>query len=175
MRSSVARSAEKGLATNAYLCEVFRLSNPKESNRNRTWLSAEDARRSLREGRKKDDGAEFVRVVDRAVARIERLRGGAGVITNRAQKNRLRHAQPEIHASPHDALRKVPFDFAEAYGRREEARFTPYLRRQLNGMRGTAPLAVEPFGREVLQGEVLQFGSSREKKTKALGTGTNKR
>src|SRR5580698_4288489 len=62
-RKAAARSGKKELAVYAYLCEVFRLSVPKESRRNRTWFSAEDAKRRLREGRRSDDGAEFARVV----------------------------------------------------------------------------------------------------------------
>ena len=76
-RTSSTKSAEKELAVNAHLCEVLRLGSPEEPNRNRTWFSVEDARRRLREGRKSGDGAALARVVDRAVARIHRLRGGA--------------------------------------------------------------------------------------------------
>src|SRR6266853_4864312 len=72
---SAARSAEKELTVHAHLCEVVRLGSPKESNRRRTWFSAEDARQHLREGRKGHEGAAFARVVDRAVERIESSRG----------------------------------------------------------------------------------------------------
>src|SRR5580658_10575880 len=74
-RKAAAKSGKKEVAVYAHLCEVFRLSPPKESERNRTWFSAEDAKRRLREGRRSDDGAEFARVVDRAVERIRQLRG----------------------------------------------------------------------------------------------------
>jgi hypothetical protein len=47
----------------------------------------------------------------------------------------------------------------------------PYIRRQLAAMRFPVPAADDP--REVLPCEVLQFGLPREKKAKALGTGTN--
>ena len=73
------RGDEKEIAVNAYLCEVLRLSPPQEFKRYRTWFSAEGAQRRLREGRKDDGGAEFVRVVVRAVARIRRLRGRIGM------------------------------------------------------------------------------------------------
>ena len=62
---------EKRVAVSAYLCEVLRLSSPQESRRDRTWFSVEEARRRLRDGRQNDGGAEFVRVVNRAVARIQ--------------------------------------------------------------------------------------------------------
>jgi 8-oxo-dGTP pyrophosphatase MutT (NUDIX family) len=111
-RISPTRSAEKELAVNAHLCEVLRLGNPKESNRNRTWFSVEDARRRLREGRKSDDGAAFARVVDRAVARIQGLHGGGGVVADRLQPDRPQQK---------DALQKVRFEaFAEAHEQREE-------------------------------------------------------
>src|SRR5208282_1848348 len=51
-RKSAARPGKKEVAVYAHLCEVFRLSPPRESKRNRTWFSAEDAKRRLREGRK---------------------------------------------------------------------------------------------------------------------------
>ena len=175
-RNSTARSAEKELAVNAHLCEVLRLGNPKESKRNRTWFSAQDARLRLRGGRNTDDGAEFARVVDRAVARIQRLRGGTGIV-DQPQDDR-----PQRDALKKDVLQRVQFDFAEAYGRAEEASFMPYIRRQLGGMRQFALPAVEAPPREVLQCEVLQFGPPRELnrsprrvpggKTKASGTDT---
>jgi 8-oxo-dGTP pyrophosphatase MutT (NUDIX family) len=79
----------KKLAVNAYLCEVSRLGSPQEPKRNPTWFSAEKAKRRLREDRKPDYGAELARVVDRAVARIQRLRYS--------------------HGRPADSLQKVPF------------------------------------------------------------------
>lgn len=62
------------LAVNAHLCEVLWLGPPQEADRNPTWFSAEKAKRRLREDRTSGDGAELARVVDRAVARIHRLR-----------------------------------------------------------------------------------------------------
>ena len=61
------------VATSAHLCEVVRLVTPQEADRNPTWFSADKARKKLAEGRDADFAAELVRVVDRAVARIERL------------------------------------------------------------------------------------------------------
>jgi len=63
------------LAVNAHLCEVSRLDPPQELDRNPTWFSAGQAKRRLREGRKPDYGAELARVLDRAVARVQRLHG----------------------------------------------------------------------------------------------------
>ena len=68
-------SADKDLMVQAHLCEVSRLEPPQESNRHPTWFSVEKAKRRLREDRAPAFGAELARVVDRAVARIRRLRG----------------------------------------------------------------------------------------------------
>ena len=43
-------ASEKEIVVNAHLCEVSRLSPPQESNRDRTWFSAQDARRRLLKG-----------------------------------------------------------------------------------------------------------------------------
>ena len=51
----------------------MRLTKPKETNRDRTWFSIEDASRRLREGRENEEGAEFDRVVQKAVARIRQI------------------------------------------------------------------------------------------------------
>ena len=61
----------------AHLCEVSRLGTPQEPSRNRTWFSAEKAKGQLRENRTPENGAEMARVVDCAVARIQRLGGSA--------------------------------------------------------------------------------------------------
>ncbi len=60
---------------NAHLCEVLWLDPPQEAGRNPTWYSAEKAKRRLREDRAADFAAEFTRVVDIAVGRIQRLHG----------------------------------------------------------------------------------------------------
>jgi len=59
----------------AYLCEVMSLGEPEELNRNPTWFTATKVKRRLAEGRSAENAAEFVRVVDRAVARIRRFPG----------------------------------------------------------------------------------------------------
>ena len=154
------RSDGERVAVNAYLCEVLRLSPPQEFKRDRTWFSVEDARRRLREGRKNDGEAEIVRVVDRAVARIQQLRGRVGMV-DRSQLGAQQNALQK------DALQKVRFDFAHAYGRA-----MPYIRRQLGDMRRSAAPMPDALSGEVLPCEVLEFGPAREKKSKALGTGT---
>jgi hypothetical protein len=54
------------------LCEVRRLGRPEEKDRNPTWFSAEKAKRRLQEERADDYGEDLARIVDRAVARIQR-------------------------------------------------------------------------------------------------------
>ncbi len=108
-RKSPARSGKKEVAVNAHLCEVFRLSPPKESKRNRTWFSAEDTKQRLREGRRSDDGAEFARVVDQAVARIQKLRSGIGIV-DRPQDDRMEQDRLRPDTMPKDALQKVQFE-----------------------------------------------------------------
>lgn len=73
-RSGARRSAAKEITVNAHLCEVSRLDPPQEANRNRTWFSLEKAKRRLRQDRDPDYGAELARVVDRATARVRRIR-----------------------------------------------------------------------------------------------------
>ena len=93
------------IAVHAHLCEVSRLGTPQEAGRIPTWFSAEKAKRRLQEDRTADDGAEFTRVVDRAVARIQRL------------------MNPPCAAG--DALQRVQFEAPESgtYLRIEEALF----------------------------------------------------
>jgi 8-oxo-dGTP pyrophosphatase MutT (NUDIX family) len=85
-----AGDAEKEIGTSAHLCEVLRLVQPQEQDRNPTWFSAEKAKRKLLEGRTAAFGMELIRVVDRAVGRIQRLS----------------HAP----AGPGDALQRVQFE-----------------------------------------------------------------
>ncbi len=171
-RKSATRSVGKELAVNAHLCEVLRLGNPEESNRSRTWFSAQNAKRRLREGRENDDGARFVRVIDRAVARIRRLRAATGIFDGQSQPEQLRQHPPRRDTEQRDALQRVQFDAStQPHGRMEEASFMAYIRWRRGDMRRSAEPAVDAHPREVLQGELLQFGRPREKKAKVLGTG----
>jgi len=155
-RDSPVGSRNKELAVNAHLCEVLRLSPVRESNRNRTWFSPKEARQRLREGRGKTEGAEFARVVDRAVARIERLHGSQPGFP----ECNLRQDVPQK-----DPLHQVQFEALP------EASWAPYLRRQVADSRRSAVAFIDTHPRELLECEVLQFDSPREKKVKALGTG----
>jgi len=108
-QKSSQRSSERGFGVNAYLCEVSRLSPPQEANRNPTWFSAEKAKRRLREDRAPDCGAELARVVDRAVARIRRLRAAASPALDAAQPSGPRLDRPRLLGAGQDALQKVRF------------------------------------------------------------------
>ena len=121
------RAAAKGLAVSAHLCEVLRLCSPRESNRNRTWFSAPEAKQRLREGRNDADGAEFARVVSRAVARIQRLCWNPSVAD---QPDGAREARDGIER---DGLQKVRFEAsrsgADCF---QKPALTPYDSRRFN-------------------------------------------
>jgi 8-oxo-dGTP pyrophosphatase MutT (NUDIX family) len=159
------RSREKEVAVNAHLCQVSRLSRPSEAHRKRTWFSVEDARESLRQGRGKDDGAEFARVIDRAVERIQQQCGGSGLVQYQRQQNRLRSVRPRFDPAQKDGLQEVQFDF-------EEASSMVHVRRQLAGTRQSSALLVGIPRAEVLPCEVLEFTPLPQKKARALGSGT---
>jgi 8-oxo-dGTP pyrophosphatase MutT (NUDIX family) len=168
-KNRASRAGEKGVAVNAHLCEVLRLSPPQEFKRGRTWFSVEEARRRLREGRENDSGVEFVRVVDRAVARIRQLRGRIGLADDRSPQARPQQDRP----LQKDPLQKVQFEsFIEGYGAGYGPSIAPHIRRQLSETRQSVAPDVKVHGREILYGEVLQFGPPREVKAKALGSGT---
>ena len=68
------RGAERReLIVDAYLCEVLRLNRPNECGRERTWFCQERTKYRLQERRPGGYGDELIAVVDRAIARIDRL------------------------------------------------------------------------------------------------------
>ena len=82
----------------AHLCEVSRLETPQESNRNPSWFSAEKAKQRLLKDRAAEFGGELVRVVERALSRIQRLQGS------------VRHTPDRMHR---DGMHQVRFEFHE--------------------------------------------------------------
>jgi 8-oxo-dGTP pyrophosphatase MutT (NUDIX family) len=163
------RGLEKSeIQTNAYLCEVSRLSSPQESGRNRTWFSAEDARSQLRAEREKYDGAQLARVIERALARIRT--SDEGLCAGSQPRVSQRFDLSRLKLSHADALRKVKFDFAEAYGPAEKS-LIPYSGSRLTTARQPSSRLLGPGACEPSQCEVLQFGPSRRKTPKALGSG----
>ena len=153
----VSRSIGKSLTVSAHLCEVLRLGKPKESNRNRTWFSVEDAKQRLREGRKNGEAKEFARVVQRAVvvigeARIHRMR------------NRTNHEidRPRPVAPP-DPLQEVHFEpFGQAQRRLGQNSFRSPMPRGLAAERKFLGAPGDNHLLDSLRGEVLPFSSSRQ-------------
>ncbi len=94
-------SAPKAREISAHLCQVLRLGAPKEAHRNRTWFSIEAAKLRLCEGRKPEDKAEFIRVLEKAAARIDQI----------LQSSRV-HSAPRWDALQFDALQRVQFEAA---------------------------------------------------------------
>jgi 8-oxo-dGTP pyrophosphatase MutT (NUDIX family) len=154
------RSAAKSILVSAHLCEVLRLGSPKETNRNRTWFSVEGATERLREGRKNDDGEEFARVIQQAVARIQLCKRA----TETAAELRPGYdSKDELHRVQFEALPKT------------HLRLNPRSRFKLTGDRALA--------HETLPCEVLPFAAPRNPnrnpkllsgavKVKASGSGT---
>lgn len=90
VRRVESKSAAKFVLVHAYLCEVSRLGKPQESKRDRTWFLPEKAKRRLEEGRASECGTELAAVVDRAVARVRRLRGAeAEEVSSQVRKDAL--------------------------------------------------------------------------------------
>ena len=181
-QKSSKQTVENKVSVNAHLCEVLRLSRPRESHRNRTWFCVQEARLRLSEGREHDDAAEFVRVIDRALARIQRIRGGIGghPLKKGTPAERLRVDQPRRDTAQRDALQAAPFDFAQGYGRIGRMSLPPDPNRQLREMRQFCTSGVD-VRREAVPCEVLEFGprdfnpTSRKpaggRKPKALAAG----
>ena len=163
------RSGGGEIAVHAHLCEVLRLSPPQEARRNPTWFSPEKAKRRLQDARKRGDGAEFARVVDRAVARIQRL------------------LNPACPAG--DALQKAQFEASPEAGihARVEAALFAYVRQRGNARRSAAVelvanaqrckvLQLDPpqeVKRHLLEEHTPDYGTepARLAETKALWTG----
>jgi len=102
--SQVEREPDQELAVAAYLCEVWHLEPPQESNRNPRWFSVDKVKQRLCEDRTPEFGGELARVVERAASRIERLH---------AARQTSERTPEHMHS---DGLRKVRFE-AREYGR----------------------------------------------------------
>ena len=113
-------------AVTAHLCEVSHLEPPQEPNRNPTWFSAQKAKRRLLADRTAEFGDELAGVVDRAVARIQRMQS-----TN-------------SHESRKDGLQKVRFEAFENFGR--EAALMRYFLLERRGVQSASGAQVEGQG-----------------------------
>jgi 8-oxo-dGTP pyrophosphatase MutT (NUDIX family) len=58
---------------NVHLCEVLRLTEPDEPGRNPTWFSINKTKKRLEQNRRTDFAEELTRVVEEAIARIQRI------------------------------------------------------------------------------------------------------
>jgi ADP-ribose pyrophosphatase YjhB (NUDIX family) len=101
--------ARAELPVAAHLCEVTRLEPPQESNRNPTWFSAEKTKQRLLKDRTPEFGAELVRVVERALSRIERLHSAERRTSASATTDGLQKVRFEAHEDGlfHDEVRQA--------------------------------------------------------------------
>jgi len=130
------KGSEGNVVVYAFLCEVLQLGPPQELNRNRTWFSPQKARSRLREGRTEDNGAELCRAVDRAVARIQRLRNRTGV-PDALQKVRFEAAGEDAVKFAVNAYLYGALHPAEKFGQRlnKRTRVGAYKPRVIEGIR----------------------------------------
>ena len=144
-RGKRAASRRGSMTVNAHLCEVLRLVTPKEKGRDRTWFSTTQAKERLKEGRRDTDAAEFTRIVDAAVASLERRYNNPA--TDRTQILLFEQGQNR------DALQTVHFEAApQIRGRQPWTEFVPNTR--VGAARSTAFPVEQP--RKLLPA-VLQF------------------
>ena len=68
------KNAESDIIVEAYLLEVYKTVGPAESNRNPTWFTASTAKLRLAARRSSKYKREFERVIDSAVATLQRHR-----------------------------------------------------------------------------------------------------
>jgi 8-oxo-dGTP pyrophosphatase MutT (NUDIX family) len=162
------------VAVKAYLCQVFRLSVPKESNRNRTWFFFEEARESLKEGRNVAEGASLARVLRLAVERIQHLERESAIERESRGKGG-EEIQSEKAAHSTDPLRTVKFEFADIYGRSGEGSARLQPERKAEAAQQYALPAAAIHRTETLRGDILEFDVSRKKRVKALGTGSTQK
>lgn len=138
--------AARRIVVHAHLCQVSWLGPPQEARRNPTWFSLEKAKQRLQQDRRLDDGAEFARVLDRALARIERL------------------LNPVCAAG--DALQKVQLEALPEAGThaRVEAALFAYIRRR-GDVRRSAAMELDANS----QGwKVLQLGPPQDRNLRLL-------
>lgn len=153
-RRVAGRASEKsGIRIQAHLCEVRRLSPAKEAGRKRTWFGVEACKARLREARDEREASEFVRVIDRAVGRIQ-----TSVFAKRDEPAQSRQ-ETALRPAKKDALQQVKFDFAEACGPLQSYRLR---RNRANGNAGRET-SLPSLPRETLDCEILEFQPPRKR------------
>jgi len=80
------RETPATIRVQVFLCEVTRLETPQELDRDPTWYSIESAERQLKQGRSPENGQQLARVVQCALARIERMQASPGRPIEELQK-----------------------------------------------------------------------------------------
>lgn len=134
-----ARPAQKNVTVSAHLCEVVRLSAPKESDRDRTWFQPGEAKRRLRERRDDTNAIEFTRVIEKAVTRIQRAREqnhrklGANGIATRGRSASLTVAK--------DQMQEVRFEASFSAWQRT---FASRPMQKIGTMRRLSEIAINP-------------------------------
>ena len=135
------KRGQAGVTVHAHLCEVTSLEKPQESGRNPTWFCFEKAKRHLRLNRSEEAGEEFVRVLDRAFSRIQRVQAAAEL------------SPDNLHKVQFEASSEALFDGVQ------EASFIRYFRGRRAGASQFA--AVELAVRAYL-GKALRLGVPKE-------------
>jgi 8-oxo-dGTP pyrophosphatase MutT (NUDIX family) len=159
-----ASSGRRELSVNAHLCEVMRLTKPKEMNRDRTWFSPNEAGNRLRKGRRNDEAAEFDRVLEKAVARIQGLLRGSEVVPDQGAR-----------VPVNDPLRKVQFEASiEMRGTAWTPAFNAHSRQRLPAQSLLAS-ASPTTSRRILPCDILEFSLAGQRKPPALGSGAKLR
>lgn len=122
----------------AHLCEVLRLGEPEELNRNPTWFPPAKAKRRLAEGRTTENASELARVVDRAVARIRRFPGRTLVGNDPLMRIRFEAGEFHLHRSDRSSSvqsghpgHHVPHDPPRSPNRGKILELRPVLRNRL--------------------------------------------
>jgi 8-oxo-dGTP pyrophosphatase MutT (NUDIX family) len=162
------RLALNETVVSAHLCEVLRLSKPKERGRDRTWFSAKEAKRRLRKGRNSGDAAEFDRIVEKAVSCISVSTKQQENPRGRSNENamlRLSHLPTFGHANfghasfPKDALHAVQFEASsQLHGWNTRLPLLPNdVQRLETAQRSSLVTGNRPP--KLLRGEVLPFSA----------------
>ncbi len=153
----------KETTVNAHLCEVLRLSKPKEAGRDRTWFSPQEAKKRLRKGRDNGSAIEFARTVEKAVLRVERLQKEQNALPGRTNENLGLRTFPvslfDRDSLRKDALRKVEFEPSPQIHDWTRVRLLPNSVQRLDTSRRSSSLTGDQ-PRKLLLGEVLPFNAA---------------